>query len=297
MLWRRLTTDDRVTPLGDELARLPAHPRLGRLLLAGAGMECCGRLRSRRRCCRSVIRFARRQHSRKGPRDYNMSQTGTVRTRSDVVDRVACLQAFHGWHAIRRSRSGAASGGARNVLRAAEQLFHLADFPRAERAERPDLALMQALSGGVSRSVGETARGTQDSALMVGGRGVRLDSSSRVRGEPLFLAIELNDAGGEARARQVSAVERDWLPAECFAIGRGAVLQSDARAGGSPRADVLGRPDARRDAGGDRRRGGGGRGLAQQARQQLERVLPAADTAAGKFLARVRWLAERAAGP
>jgi ATP-dependent helicase HrpB len=32
--------------------------------------------------------------------------------------------------------------------------------------------------------------------------------------------------------------------------------------------------------------------LAQQARQQLDRVLPAADTAAGKFLARVRWLAD-----
>ena len=46
---------------------------------------------------------------------------------------------------------------------------------------------------------------------MVGGRGVRIDGSSRVRGEPLFLAIDINDAGGEARARMVSAVERDWL--------------------------------------------------------------------------------------
>jgi ATP-dependent helicase HrpB len=32
--------------------------------------------------------------------------------------------------------------------------------------------------------------------------------------------------------------------------------------------------------------------LAQQARQQLERVMPAADSAAGKFVARVRWLAD-----
>ena len=32
--------------------------------------------------------------------------------------------------------------------------------------------------------------------------------------------------------------------------------------------------------------------LAQQARHQLDRLLPAADTAAGKFLARVRWLAD-----
>ena len=53
--------------------------------------------------------------------------------------------------------------------------------------------------------------GTQDRALLVGGRGVRIDTSSRVRGEPLFLAIDINDVGGEARARLVSAVDRDWL--------------------------------------------------------------------------------------
>ena len=32
--------------------------------------------------------------------------------------------------------------------------------------------------------------------------------------------------------------------------------------------------------------------LAQEARHQLDRLLPAADSAAGSFLARVRWLAE-----
>ena len=56
--------------------------------------------------------------------------------------------------------------------------------------------------------------GTQDRALMVGGRGVRIDAASRVRGEPLFLAIDINDAGGEARARLVSAVDRAWLAPE-----------------------------------------------------------------------------------
>ncbi len=55
--------------------------------------------------------------------------------------------------------------------------------------------------------------GTQDRALLVGGRGVRIDGTSRVRSEPLFLAIDINDAGGEACARLNSAVERSWLPA------------------------------------------------------------------------------------
>ena len=49
---------------------------------------------------------------------------------------------------------------------------------------------------------------------MVGGRGVRLDTQSRVRGEALFLAIDIDDRGGDARVRLASAVERSWLPAE-----------------------------------------------------------------------------------
>ena len=92
--------DDHVTPLGEELARLPAHPRLGRLLLAGARhgvlreTSVAAALLSERDPFRSA------QHDRRGPRDY-----GTVRTRSDVVDRVVALQAFHAGTRLARSRS------------------------------------------------------------------------------------------------------------------------------------------------------------------------------------------------
>ena len=253
----------------------------------GRGTACCGRRRSRRRCLSERDPFRSAQHSRRGPRDY-----GTVRTRSDVVDRVVALQAFHAGTHVNDPDLELHPGGARNVLRAAEQLFHLADFPRAARAERPELALMQALLEAFPDRLAKLRPGTQDRALMVGGRGVRLDSSSRVRGEPLFLAIELNDAGGEARARLVSAVERSWLPAEMlrnceelfFNPTRG---QVEARAR-TYWADLLleETPVAISDA------AAAAALLAQEARQQFERVLPAADTAAGKFLARVRWLAD-----
>ena len=278
--------EDRVTPLGNELARLPAHPRLGRLLLAGARhgvlreTSVAAALLSERDAFRSA------QHGRRGPRDY-----GTVRTRSDVVDRVVALQAFHAGTHVNDPDLELHPGGARNVLRAAEQLFHLADFPRAARAERPELALMQALLEAFPDRLAKLRAGTQDRALMVGGRGVRLDSSSRVRGEPLFLAIELNDASGEARAQLVSAVERSWLPAELlrnceelfFNPTRG---QVEARAR-TYWADLLleETPVAISDA------SVAAALLAREARQQLERVLPAPDTAAGRFLARVRWLA------
>ena len=121
---------------------------------------------------------------------------------------------------------------------------------------------------------------------MVGGRGVRIDGSSRVRGEPLFLAIDINDAGGEARARMVSAVERDWLSTDLlrtreelfFNPSKGQVearlrtywidlmLEETpvAIADWSAAAELL----------------------AREARHQLDRLLPPADTAAGSFLAR-----------
>jgi ATP-dependent helicase HrpB len=126
---------------------------------------------------------------------------------------------------------------------------------------------------------------------MVGGRGVRLDTSSRVRGEPLFLAIDLNDAGGEARARLVSAVERDWLEGSNLST-REELFFNPTRGQVEARQrtywiDLLldETPVAISDT------AAAAALLAQEARRQLDRILPTVDSAAGKFLARVRWLA------
>jgi ATP-dependent helicase HrpB len=126
---------------------------------------------------------------------------------------------------------------------------------------------------------------------LVGGRGVRIDTSSRVRGEPLFLAIDINDAGGEARVRLVSAVERSWLstkilrtreelffnPSRNQVEARLRTYWDDLLLGEAPVtiSDTTAVANL----------------LAQHARHQFDRVLPAADTTAGRFMARVRWLA------
>jgi ATP-dependent helicase HrpB len=227
------------------------------------------------------------EHGRRGPRDY-----GTVRSRSDIVDRVAALQVFHADKPSNDADLELHPGGARNVLRTAEQLFYLTDFPRAPRAEHPDIALMHALLDAFPDRLAKLRPGTLDRALMVGGRGVRIDSSSRVRGEAFFLAIDLDDSRGEARARQVSAVERTWLVGERLRTGdelffnptRG---QVEARTR-TYWVDLVVEetPVAIRDM------MAAAELLARHARQQLDRVLPAADSAAGKFLARVRWLAD-----
>jgi ATP-dependent helicase HrpB len=281
-------TDDQgqITPLGRELARLPAHPRLGRLLLAGAKHGVLRETSIAAALLSERDPFRAAEHARRGPREY-----GTVRSRSDVVDRVLALENFYAGSASHDPTLEVHPGGGRNVLRSAEQLFRVAEFTRAARADRPDLALMQALVEAFPDRLAKLRAGTQDRALMVGGRGVRIDGSSRVRGEPLFLAIDINDAGGEARARMVSAVERDWLSTD--------VLQTREELFFNPsKGQVEARmrtywidlmldetPVAISDW------TAAAELLANEARHQFDRMLPAIDTPAGSLLARVRWLA------
>jgi ATP-dependent helicase HrpB len=275
-----------MTPLGRELARLPAHPRLGRLLLAGAQR---GVLRETAVAAAMLSErdpFRAAEHARRARREY-----GHIRSRSDVADRVLALQAFHAGGATGDATLELHPGAARNIFRSADQLYHLADFPRATRAELPAVALMQALLEAFPDRLAKLRPGTQDRGLMVGGRGIRIESSSHVRGEPLFVVIDLNDAAGEARARQVSAVERSWLSPD--------ILQSQEELFFNPtKGQVEARlrtywidlmleetPVAISDW------SAAAKLLAQHARQQLDRLLPADDTDAGSILARARWLA------
>lgn len=282
-----LNSDEQLTPLGSELARLPAHPRLGRLLLAGANH---GVLRESSIAAALLSErdpFRAAEHSRSGPRQY-----GIVRSRSDIVDRVFALQAFHEGESRPDPTLNLHPGGAKAVLRAAEQLYHLSDFKMNARAADPAQSLMRALLEAYPDRLARLRPGTQDRALMVGGRGVRIDTNSRVRGESLFLAIDLNDTSGEARARMVSAVDRSWLgqenlvtreemffnPTKSQVEARQRTYWQDLLLEETPTSisNISEAADI----------------LAQHARQQLERVLPAPDSTAMQFRSRIRWLAE-----
>ena len=196
----------RITPLGRFLAGLPAHPRLARLLLAG------GEHGVLREASLAAALLSERDPFRTprggGPRDRQ-----TVRSRSDIVDRVIALQAFRTGQRLDDPALDPHPAGAHAVLRAAEQLYRLVDATLAERAADPAVALMRALLAAFPDRLARQRPGSQDRGTLVGGRGVRL-KASRLRGEPLFLAIDLHDSGGEAEVRLASAVERGWLDEE-----------------------------------------------------------------------------------
>jgi ATP-dependent helicase HrpB len=279
----------RVTPLGAELSRLPAHPRLARLLVAGAGH---GVLRETAVAAALLSDRDPFRAPRQGPRDRQR-----VRTRSDVVDRVAALQAFHagvpGADPDLEPHPAAASG----VLRVAEQLFRLVEAPLGPRAGDPAAATMLALVEAFPDRLVRLRPGTQERGTMVGGRGVRLEGS-RLRGEPLFLAIDVDDTGGEAGVRLASAVERSWLDRPPLAVNLHQVeellyhpsrRQVEARLCTAWLDLVLDEtPTAIRDP------AAAAAVLAREAAGQLDRVAPGPDTAAGGFLARLRWLATAA---
>ena len=280
---------DRLTPAGEALVRLPAHPRLARLLVAGAaeGVLREASLAAALLSERDPFRTARQAG---GPRDRQ-----TVRTRSDLVDRVAALQVFHATGASGDPQLELHPAGARSVLRSAEQLYRLVDVPLAPRAADPAAALGRALLAAFPDRLARLRPGSQDRATLVGGRGGRL-TSSRVRGEPLFLAIDVDDAPGEAGVRLASAVEREWLDEEPFAaanLSTGEELlwhpsrrQVEARRRTAWMDLVLDEtPVAIRDE------SAAAALLAREAAPLLDRIVPGPDTAAGNFLARCRWLA------
>jgi ATP-dependent helicase HrpB len=112
----------------------------------------------------------------------------------------------------------------------------------------------------------------------------------------LFLAVDVDDASGEAGVRLASAVERAWLDLEPLATANRStadeLLYHPSRRQVEARRRTLwmdlvidetpvpiADPDAAAAI------------LAREAVIALDRTLPAADSAAGSFLARARWLA------
>ena len=92
------------------------------------------------RCFLSAIHFA--QQTTLGAGRASMARCEVDRMLWTVCWR---LKAFYAGGVSHDPTLELHPGGARNVLRSADQLFRVAEFTRAARADRPDLALMQAL--------------------------------------------------------------------------------------------------------------------------------------------------------
>jgi len=191
------------TAAGIELARIPAHPRLARMLQAGAAS---GALREAALFAallgeRDVVRRAREHNARlsSGP--------------SDLLARVDLINGHEHAAGLELDRNVL-----RNVERVQQQLERsaqraFADVAPAEHADEETLLwiIFNAFPDRVARLNAIGAR----EGRMLGGTGIVLDEASVLHDEPLFVVLEA-DLGlrGEflrARVRQASAIRREWL--------------------------------------------------------------------------------------
>ena len=206
VLLRRLgaVDDHGVTSLGKMLARLPVHPRLARLLIAGHDAD-----RTREAALLAAL-LAERDPFPRGP-----ARSGPRRaSRSDLLDRLDALESPAG----ERLNAGAA----RFTLKARDQLAEIVqrelEGRKEQQRQQGDDPLLRAVLAAYPDRVARRRESGSPRGVMVGGRGVRLAEESAVLESELFVCVDV-DAGrsgplSEALVRKASAVEPEWLPAE-----------------------------------------------------------------------------------
>lgn len=199
-----------LTDVGRAMTAWPLEPRLARLMVEA----------TRAGVADAAARLAALLSERDIVRHGTAPRRAGHRSDSDLLDALHALDAF----AARGTRHAAIGElyppAADRALRVAEQLARIA--PPREAGSPPrradlrgadaDTALRRALLTAFPDRLCRRREPHGRRAVMVGGRGVRLDDASAVAEAELFLALDMADAGqAESRVTWASAVEREWL--------------------------------------------------------------------------------------
>ncbi len=215
------TDQETITSLGERMAQLPLHPRLGRLVL-----EAKARSVGPRGCAVAALLSEResRGRSTRSRRADRESGTGHVGTESS--DLVAQLKAFEWIEAERFDRvmmGERGLPGARSVARLRDQIARslaIDTEPESSLEEEEDAILCAILSAFPDRVArrrqppgNETVRKRRlpdDEFVMVGGT-ARLAPESVVRDAEFVVAVDVRERRGERVIDVASAIEPEWL--------------------------------------------------------------------------------------
>jgi len=216
-----------ITALGRRMAALPVQPRIARMVLEGAASLVLDRA-----ALAAALLTERDPFVARRTREHPPSSPDSI-SDSDLVDRVHAIEAFE----TRRSPHGDLGeihvAGARVVMEARDQLVAvakeggLADLRSAavkrrreaatkEPPDSSDEALQRCLLAAYPDRLARRREPGSARGVMVGGRGVRLLETSRVRDAELFLCIDIDAGEADTLVRQASAVRLEWLPAEAL---------------------------------------------------------------------------------
>ncbi|WP_223922455.1 ATP-dependent helicase HrpB [Geobacter sp. AOG2] len=196
----------RITPLGGMMVRLPLHPRLSRLLLR-AGELGCPRLGCDLAALvseRDILRTAGNGHApRVGP--------------SDIVER---LEYLHAWRRGGSGGPGADAAALKAVERVSRQLERLVT-PTAGEDKRVDLdeAVARLLLAAYPDRPARRRGDDEGRYLLASGRGARLSPRSVTRKAEYLVAVDVDGGGqGEGIIHLASEVGEDILRQECAGL-------------------------------------------------------------------------------
>lgn len=190
---RRLLTDldlidgaGKITASGREVARLPLHPRLGRLLLRSRELGCpdVG--------CQVAALLSERDLFRPGTGRGMVPTSG-----SDIADRLDLLNSAR-TGALRDHRVDLAA--IKNVDRVVGQLRRLMTVSAACRdVDSSDCRISQLLLAAYPDRIAQRRSSGSGEYLLAGGRGARISERSAVRDADYIVALAL-DAGSQSEA-------------------------------------------------------------------------------------------------
>lgn len=195
--------EGRLSLVGRSMFRLPLHPRLARLVVAGEelGIPGLGRLAA------ALLETGDLQaRTSLGPR----SAPAGHGLESDLWVRLDAYQEAEAAHFSAGSIRAAGLDGA--ALRQARLTFEALRGPKIEEPADAEERLLRALLAAYPDRLAKA--GGSGTFALLGGGGARLDASSRVRRADLILALEaeeLRGARNEVLIRMASKVEPEWL--------------------------------------------------------------------------------------
>ena len=283
--------DAGVTPLGRSMNRLPVHPRVARLLLAGH------ELRVPRAAALAAACLSEREIFDRHRRGASTEDAPPHDPREcDLTAQVIALQALARnprRPATGREHASLNLGAAQHVLRVAQQLANIAAEELGTSTDEPlEDQLARCLIVAYPDRLARRRSPSDRRGLMAGGRGVQLEATSCVRRSELFICWDADAGGSEARVRQATGVEPQWLPAEFQSVRDERFFHPSSSAVMTRRRhyflDLL-LHETPIETPADEETA---RLLSRAAAERFERLLPPKDKPLHSLLDRIRWLSE-----
>jgi ATP-dependent helicase HrpB len=193
-----LDAQGRMTPLGQNMARLPVHPRLGAMLLAARRWD--------------AVPLAAQLAALLSERDVLRPDVASADP--DIRARLALLQSGS-------RHAGAERGGFELLQRSAQALERaVRDMrgPRSMSAPKIDFqgSIGALLAFAFPDRIGQRREGAAGRYLLANGRGAGFTQANSLAREPYIVAAVLDDRDREARIDLAAALPQDALE-QCFA--------------------------------------------------------------------------------